>query len=278
MSATIIATWQRIARSPRYTRLRERHPVLWSFVAARLARGEYLGLHLTIGFLLSLGALWLFGAVTEDVIHHDPLTAVDVQVAAWMRAHAGTVGDRIGVAVTTLGSPAVIAILTVLVAAVLAYHRWWIVLVGWLAANGGGGVLDWALKRVIHRTRPTGSDIFLYGSSFSFPSGHAMGSLLAYGMLAYLLIAYWPWARRHRTAVVVATSVLVLSIGLSRLYLGVHFLSDVIGGFAAGAVWLAACITGVELTLRQRGLAPWDVGLDRRKTPRSAVAGGDPLP
>jgi undecaprenyl-diphosphatase len=68
------------------------------------------------------------------------------------------------------------------------------------------------------------------------------------------------------------TFILVLAIGLSRLYLGVHFLSDVIGGYAAGAVWLATCVTGVELTLRQRGLAPWDVGIERRHELRVAPA------
>jgi membrane protein DedA with SNARE-associated domain/membrane-associated phospholipid phosphatase len=270
ISDAIRAGWQRVARSPLFARLRERHPDLWSFVAARLVRGEYLGLHLTIGFIVSLLALWLFGGVTEDVINHDPLTAVDLQLAAWLRAHASSVGDRIGVAVTTLGSPAVVGILVVIVAAVLAYRRWWIVLVGWLAANAGGGVLDLALKRIIHRARPTGSGVFLYGSTFSFPSGHAMGSLIGYGMLAYLLISFWAPARRHRTAVILGTAVLVLLIGLSRLYLGVHFLSDVIGGYAAGTVWLATCVTGVELALRQRGLAPWDVGVERRSETRVA--------
>jgi undecaprenyl-diphosphatase len=273
LGEAISSRWERVASSPRFARFRERHPDVWSFFAARFARGEYFGLHLTIGFLVSLAALWLFGAVTEDVIHHDPLTAVDVQLATWLRAHAAPIGDRIGVAVTTLGSPVVLGILTLLVAAVLAYRRWWIVLAGWLAANTGGGLLDWALKNVIHRARPPGSGVFLYGSSFSFPSGHAMESLIGYGMLAYLLIAFWPPARRHRTAVVIGTAVLVLLIGLSRLYLGVHFLSDVIGGYAAGAVWLATCVTGVELVLRQRGLAPWEVGVEGRHSDAATLVG-----
>jgi undecaprenyl-diphosphatase len=63
-----------------------------------------------------------------------------------------------------------------------------------------------------------------------------MGSLIGYSMLAYLLTAYWPWACRHRVGVMAFTSLLVLAIGLSRLYLSGHFLSDVIGGYAAGAV------------------------------------------
>jgi undecaprenyl-diphosphatase len=172
------------------------------------------------------------------------------------------------VIVTSLGSPVTLTVIAVIVAVVLAYRRWWIVLMGWVAAFAGGGALDWALKHVIHRPRPTGATAFLYGNSFSFPSGHAMGSLIGYGMLAYLLIAYWPWARRHHVGVMTFTFVLVLVIGLTRLYLGVHFLSDVIGGYAAGAVWLAACVTGIEIALRQRGLAPWEVGVERRRVAR----------
>jgi undecaprenyl-diphosphatase len=268
IGALVSARWRELASSPRFTGIRARHQRLWSFVAARFASGEYLGLHLTLGFAVSVGALWVFGGVTEDVIHHDPLTAVDVQAAAWLRAHASPVGDRISVIVTTLGSPVLLAAIAIIVALVLVRRRWWIVLTGWIAAFTGGGALDWALKHVIHRPRPTGATTFLYGASFSFPSGHAMGSLIGYGMLAYLLIAYWPWARRHSVAVTVFTFLLILAIGLSRLYLGVHFLSDVIGGYAAGAVWLTACITGIEIALRQRGLAPWDVGLERRNVPR----------
>ncbi len=266
--------WRSVATSQRFATLRARYPGFWSFIASRFAREEYLGLHLTVGFLLSVAALWLFGGVTEDVVHHDPLTAVDLSFAAWMRVHSGPMGDRIAMVVTILGSPVALAIVAVVVGAILARKRWWIVLVGWIASSAGASLLNWALKRVVARPRPVGSQGFLYDSSFSFPSGHAMGSLVQYGMLAYLLIAFWPSGRRHRAFIAAGTAVLVLMIGLSRLYLGVHFLSDVIGGYAAGTVWLAACVTGVEIALRQRGLAPWEVGVDRRPTSRSTPAAG----
>jgi undecaprenyl-diphosphatase len=262
IGAVVGGKWRQLASSPRFAGFRARHRRLWSFVAARFARGEYLGLHLTIGFVVSIAALWVFGAVTEDVVHRDPLTAVDLQAAMWLRAHALPMVDRIAMIVSATGSPAAMAVLAVVVAVMLAYRRSWIVLAGWIAAFAGGGALDLALKLVIHRPRPTGATTFLYGGSFSFPSGHAMGSLIGYGMLAYLLIARWPWARRHQAGVLIVTFVLVLGIGLSRLYLGVHFLSDVIGGYAAGAVWLTACVTGIEIALRQRELAPRDVGLE----------------
>lgn len=269
LGASVTERWRHVAASPRFARVRERHPVLWSWIGARFVRGEYLGLHLTVGFVLSLVALWLFGGVTEDVVHHDPLTVVDLHFATWLRAHAVPTGDAIARVVSDAGSPTAMAALAVVVALVLAWRRRWVAVAGWVIAFVGGGALDWALKRIIHRPRPVGAQEFLYGTSFSFPSGHAMGSLIGYGMLAYLLITFWAPARRHRLAVSIATGVLVLLIGLSRLYLGVHFLSDVIGGFAAGIVWLAVCITGVEIALRQRGLAPWEVGVEQRRTPRS---------
>ncbi len=238
-------------------------------------RGEYLGLHLTVGIVISLGAMWLFGGVTEDVIHHDPLTTVDLQVAVWFRAHATPLGDSVGVFFSTIGSPVGMAVLAVSVAIVLAYRRWWITLAGWVAAFTGAGVLGLAIKLIIHRPRPEGAVHFLHDTSFSFPSGHALGSLVGFGMLAYLLVAYWPPARQHRVLVSLLAVLLVLAIGLSRLYLAVHYLSDVVAGYAAGLVWLAACITGVDIALGQRGLDPWMVGVERRSTPRAALEGLD---
>src|SRR5262249_1946633 len=72
------SAWQRAARAPRFAPFRQRHSKAWRFVAARFESGEYLGLHLTVGFFVSVVALWLFGSITEDVIHHDPLTVFDV--------------------------------------------------------------------------------------------------------------------------------------------------------------------------------------------------------
>jgi undecaprenyl-diphosphatase len=266
--------WQRVASSPSFAQFRQRHTKLWTLVAARLARGEYLGLHLTIGLVVSVAALWLFGGVTEDVIHHDPLTKLDLDIVLWFRAHSTPALDRIAVDVSLLGSPVTMAVLGVIVAIVLAARRRWILLGGWSGVFAGGGILDWGLKRLIQRPRPSGASAFLNGESFSFPSGHAMGSLFGYGMLAYLLARFWAKAWRQRLTIIIVTLVLVLGIGLSRLYLGVHYFSDVVAGYAAGLVWLASCISGVEITLGRRGHYPWEVGLERRAHPRPSPTPG----
>jgi undecaprenyl-diphosphatase len=97
-----------------------------------------------------------------------------------------------------------------------------------------------------------------------------MGSVFGYGMLAYFLARFWAKTWRQRITIIIVALVLVLSIGLSRLYLGVHYFSDVVAGYAAGLVWLASCISGVEITLGRRGQYPWEVGLERRAHPRQS--------
>ena len=127
-------------------------------------------------------------------------------------------------------------------------------LFGWVAALAGGALLDVALKLIFRRPRPTWDMPFLAEEGWSFPSGHAMGSLVAYGMLAYLLVLH-PKSKGARLAILAITALLVLAIGFTRLYLGVHYFSDVIAGYAAGTVWLAVCISGLEVLRRKRELA-----------------------
>lgn len=245
--------WSACCGLPAFRRLGERYPRAWGFLVARFTPGEFLGLHLTLGLVASLAALWLFGAVTEDVVHHDPLTTFDLALATELRAHAIPVGDRIAVAISLVGSPVAMAALGVAVAVALAWRRAWALLAGWTAAFAGAGVLTWALKDIIRRPRPTGAAAFLHGASWSFPSGHSLGAMIGYGMLAYIL-ALHASRRRSRATIYSAAALLVVAIGLSRLYLGVHYFSDVVGGFAAGLVWLSACISGVEVARRRRAM------------------------
>ncbi|MEP7345754.1 MAG: bifunctional DedA family/phosphatase PAP2 family protein [Gemmatimonadaceae bacterium] len=248
--------WQRLTRAPRMADFQRRRPRLWAFVAARFTRGGYLGLHLTTGFLVSLAALWLFWGVTEDVIPHDPLTEFDLTLAESMHARTTPFGYTVFRAISLAGSPVTMAALGVVVGVLLGMRRERLILGGWVAAFIGADVLNWMLKHLIHRQRPAFADALLYGESFSFPSGHAMGALVGYGMLAYVLMSLLVHGWRGRFVVTVAVAGIVLAIGFSRLYLGVHYFSDVVGGYAAGVVWLAACISGIEVARRQRMLAP----------------------
>jgi len=247
--------WQRVLAAPGLQQLKVRYPRAWMFIAARFARGEYLGLHLTLGFVVSLAGLWLFGGITEDVIHHDPLTQFDTALLDWLHAHATPTGYAIFHAITLLGSAVTLTVVALGVGLLLAARRQWILLSGWLAAFAGGGLLDAVLKLVIRRPRPPYAAAFLHHYSWSFPSGHAMGSLIGYGLLTYVVTVLWVHRRSAQISVVLGAALLILAIGLSRLYLGVHYFSDVVGGYAAGMLWLSTCISGVEVARRWRGPA-----------------------
>jgi undecaprenyl-diphosphatase len=246
---------------------RSRYPGAWAFLARRFSRTEYLGLHLTVGFLLSLGALWLFAGISEDVIHHDPLTAFDLRLNNLLHRHATPAGIAVAKAVSLLGSPVVVIGWSVVGCVVLLLRRERVLLVGWITAIAGGGLLDQALKLTFRRPRPVWEAPIAIAQGWSFPSGHAMGSLVAYGMLAYLLILHLR-SLRAKAAVVAGALLLVLAIGFTRLYLGVHYFSDVVAGYAAGTVWLAVCISGLEV-LRRSGRMP---GTSRRALAHEGAA------
>jgi undecaprenyl-diphosphatase len=120
-------------------------------------------------------------------------------------------------------------------------------LYAWTLALAGSGLLNISLKDWFQRDRP--GEIPLL-ASWSFPSGHAMNSMVAYGMLAYLLARTVP--RKWMPLVVGAAVTVPLVVGASRIFLGYHYFSDVLAGFAAGLAWLTVCITVCELGLRRR--------------------------
>jgi undecaprenyl-diphosphatase len=251
LAARVALYARQLAFSSALQRLRERHPHAWEFLARRFEPAEYLGLHLTVGLTISMGAVWLFSALTEDVLHHTPVTRFDVTVVEWFHSQSTETGVRIFGAVSFLGSPLVLSILGIAIAVYLIGRHAWIFVASWIAALVGAGILDWALKVAVQRPRPAYAAAILHGHSFSFPSGHALASLVAYGMTAYFVIALRTKQASSRSTVTCLATILIFAIGVSRLYLGVHYFTDVIAGYAAGAVWLSACVTGAAIAQRQ---------------------------
>lgn len=203
-----------------------------------------------IGVCIGIVALCTLGAITEDVVNHDPLTQFDATLLESLHRHATPVGVAVCDAISRMGSPAAMTVLALGGILLLAARRQWIVLGGWVVAFSGAGLIDHWLKVAIHRPRPSYATAFLQHSSWSFPSGHAMGSLVGYGMLAYVLLLMGPRMSRVRLLIVTGLALLIVAIGVSRLYLGDHYFSDVVGGYAAGLLWLSACVSAVELARR----------------------------
>lgn len=139
--------------------------------------------------------------------------------------------------VTKLGNSSTIALLLLLVAAFLWLKKFKAEAI-WLAINTAliGGFGNWLIKFAFQRPRPT-IEHLIHATHYSFPSGHAMASLLFYGTLILLL----PLLLKNKTLILISQvflGLLIISIGLSRIYAGVHFPTDILGGYLLGGAWL----------------------------------------
>src|SRR5215831_16882325 len=159
-------------------------------------------------------------------------------------------------AVTWLGSSGVLWTVVGAAAVVLALRRRWRLAIYLLVTGAGALVLDPVLKTLVGRLRPVVAHPLAHGLGNSFPSGHALGSIVCYGAV---LLVFLPAARgRWRTAFVTLTVVLVALIGISRILLGVHYLSDVVGAWAVGIAWLGLTAFAFEMTRQAAGLPVTD--------------------
>lgn len=210
------------------------------FVAARFDPRSHTGLGLTLRLAAFALAIWAFSGLLDAVLDNETLVRIDRVVEAWFHVHSTPAGLAIFDAVTHLGSP-VVGVVIGLVALVLLVQREYPLLITWLFANLGGKLIEYVIKNTVHRTRPQYAAEFLNGASYSFPSGHTMGSTICYLMLAYIVASRPGTSPRTRWIAFVLAAIVIFAVAFSRVYLGVHYPSDVAGGFAAGMAWLTAC-------------------------------------
>ncbi len=217
-----------------------------SFLARRFDPNSRLGVGLTIGAVLFAAFVWLFAGVLEEVLDNEGLVRWDQQIALTMHSHATPTGLHIFAAITSLGLQIVLVLVPVVTVILWRMRRRRLLLL-WLGANVGGKALEFVLKHSVQRTRPEYGAAFLHGESYSFPSGHAMGAMVCYLTLAYIIASLKPaWT----TFAYAAAVPIIIAIGASRIYLGVHYPSDVLGGYAAAGAWLAVCLTATRIAER----------------------------
>ena len=222
------------------------HTPLRSSLARSYPR-TFLSIYTAVGFAIAAGCTWAFFAIADEFPEHGWLARSDVFVANWLQQHGTETGEVVFRAISYLGGAGLTAL--VLAASLsMAWRRDWRLLVALAITCGGAALLNGALKEEFRRARPSFASAFTL-SSWSFPSAHAMNSLVTYGFLAAWLIALRPSVR---TPAIVTTVVLVVAIGFARIYLGVHYLSDVLAGYSAGMVWLIVCTGGLRFILESR--------------------------
>ena len=226
-------------------------------VAARLHPESRYGLRLTLFVLAFVLVAVPFGILLDQVVRSGPLLRVDEGVAERVHDYVAARPPlrRAARAVTVLGGPPALYVVTGLaIAYVLRKGRRRLAV--YLAVTGLlGGVIDTAVKVLVARPRPEFDDPIAHAMGKSFPSGHAMSSTVVYGAV---LLAFLPALRRRGIALraVLATVTLVVAIAATRIALGVHFLSDVLGGVTLGVAWLCASTAAFRIWRTDRGAPP----------------------
>jgi len=225
-------------------------PIAGSFFKRTLTVARYLGLYAVIGFVTAIGAIAAFFGLADEIGFDEDLARFDAALAAALDEHLSYETLRVFALITHLGDRDTLIVLGAVVTVVLSIAKRWLLAAAWVAATAGGGLLNMLLKGIFERPRPLHDHGLAHETSFSFPSGHASGSMLIYSLLGYLIVRHTP--RAWHIPVAIVTVAVIVFVGSSRVLLQVHYFTDVVAGYASAAAWSAMCIAGLE-TVRWRG-------------------------
>ncbi|MEK7538429.1 MAG: LssY C-terminal domain-containing protein [Patescibacteria group bacterium] len=219
----------------------KKYPQFSVFLSARFARNRFTGMTLTLLSVAFFYVLVLFLGIVQDVVVSDVVVVLDMRIANLLFAFRDDGLTQVFLWITLLGKWQVVLFFTFVASILLwIWNKRMYVIPFWVALLGSEAV-NFFGKLAVHRPRP---EVAAYvEKSFSFPSGHATIAVAFYGFLAYALWQHDATNWKRRANILFATILVILAIGFSRLYLGVHFLSDVWGGYLLGALWLIIAIS-----------------------------------
>jgi len=218
-----------------------------TFLGRRFQPGGAFGLSLTASLVALVAAGWMLGAIVQDVVVGRGSARFDRPVMNWFAGHREPWLTKIMWVVTAFGSSAVL----IPIGLAVGVWFWWrrgaprpFLLL--FAAYGGSELLSETVRALTRRPRPPRHLAAGHFAGFAFPSGHATHSVAVYGMLAVVLAGTTPLWRR-KVAVWTGAFSVATTIGISRLYLGAHWLTDVLGGFALGNLWLFVVVVAARI-------------------------------
>jgi undecaprenyl-diphosphatase len=243
-----------------------RQPRFFDLVVNRL---QAVGISLVAGLLFSAAIVIAFGLLAREVFLTARAGPLDRQVTILVRGFQTPFRDNLAVLVSFFGSHLFLIPATLLLALVLRAKGHWVSALLFLFSVGGGFVLNALLKITFHRARPDLWPALVSEHTYSFPSGHSTMSTVFYGGLA-AVVFHQTERRWPRIAVVAGALVAILSIMASRVYLGVHWTTDVVAGFTVGIFWVAVSAIVTEIVYRRVPKARPVPRVRRGKTSRKA--------
>lgn len=229
--------------NPDVRRFVDNHPAFFAFVRKRLDLTGFYGLPLTLLGVVFLYVLLLLGGVIEDLLNADPIVAADIRIDNLLFAFRDPLLVKVFLWITILAKAKIVLSFSLLLLLVFLLRHQAVFILPLLVTLAGSGIFNLLGKMAFHRQRPSGIGVYTE-ASYSFPSGHATLAAAFYGFVVYYLWRQTPgW--RSRLNIFFSGVIIMAAIGFSRLYLGVHFLSDVLGGYLLGFLWL---IIGISLS------------------------------
>ena len=220
------------------------YPTLVSWLAKRLSTDHFQGLPLTVLIGLLVINVMILSEIAENIVNSEPMVQVDQRFTQLLFQHRSLLIGRLFFLLTWLGSVYTTVGLTLLGSLYLFWQKKIrTIIILWFVLAGVGLTVQVG-KRIFSRDRPLKVAYYME-TGYSFPSGHSATAMALYGYLAYWLVR-GRRRLRHPGLISAAAVSLILAVGFSRIYLGVHFLSDVIGGYLLGACWLILGIVWSE--------------------------------
>jgi membrane-associated phospholipid phosphatase len=217
----------------------------------RLLQRKFFGWHFLIGLLVFAAMTVVLAEISDQVMEGEPLTKLDAQLTNWLHLNRTAAQINFFKVITLLGSTVVATALTIFTGVWLLKKKAWYRFTALVLSVAGGAILNRTLKLVFQRARPQFDDPIMSFTGYSFPSGHTLTATVLYGCFAILIIMYTrDW--RVRVATLMIAGVLILLVAFSRIYLGAHYLTDVVSAIAEGLAWLSLCFTFVYSFWRER--------------------------
>jgi membrane-associated phospholipid phosphatase len=199
---------------------------------------------LILAILIFSVALAAFMWITTTIGSEGAPTSIDASVGTWLRQRATPPFTLAMMAISFLGAPSTLTAVTVVIGVMLARQREFERLIGLMTLVLGGNLLNYGLKFLIHRGRPTSEDPLLILTSYSFPSGHAMASTVFYGFVVTYVLTI---ARQRQNAAIAVGILMIGLVCLSRVYLGIHYVSDVLAGILEAIAWSTLALTTLRV-------------------------------
>ncbi len=188
-------------------------------------------------------AAYVLAELSDEVLEQEAF-AIDKPILLAIHQLASPTMDAVMVGITRAGDPHVVVPLTAIIFGLLLWKRLFLE-ARFFALNAfGGAVLSYCLKLAFSKQRPQLWESAITEVTYSYPSGHALGSIVMYGFSSYLIARLYP--RYAKVSYAIATA-LILAIGFSRLYLGVHWPTDIVGGYCIGLLWITVVISLLRL-------------------------------